>query len=215
MPVFIDITGKKFNRLSVIELDKERSTNKRKYWRCLCDCGNYTSQLGCNIKGGKAKSCGCLIKDVQLISAAKRKQFTKEQVPVRHIWKLMLRRCYNPKDNTYKHYGARGIKVCERWHNFDFFWQDMGPRPSGYSLERVDNNGDYEPSNCKWATQLEQVNNRRTSRLEWLNGRVQTLAQWCREYNRNQRLVNHRLSRGWSLIDALEKPPRPLRRQSK
>lgn len=128
----------------------------------------------------------------------------------------MMRRCYNPADHTYRYYGARGIQVCERWHDYWQFKQDMWPRPHGLTLERIDNDGYYCPENCKWATVLEQVNNRRTSRKITMNGETKTIPDWCRDYGVPKvSAVRQRLDRGWSLQDALTKPIREFRNTSK
>lgn len=128
----------------------------------------------------------------------------------------MMRRCYNSADHVYRHYGARGIKVCEQWHDYWQFKEDMWPRPQGLTLERIDNDGDYCPENCKWATVLEQGNNRRTSRKITMNGETKTIPDWCRDYGVSKvSTVRQRLDRGWNLQDALTKPIREFRNTSK
>lgn len=209
MAAFIDLTGSKFGRLTVIGLDQDKSTKRRKYWLCACDCGVYCSKYGENIKSRKTQSCGCLVKEAQLDIAAKRKRFTKEQLQMRHIWQLIMRRCYNPSDCTYKYYGARGITVCERWHIFDLFYEDMFPRPCGFSLDRIDNNKKYCPENCQWTDAKTQANNRRNNRLETINGITKTVSEWCEIYNiKNPSMIYQRLKRGWTMHDALSVPPR-------
>jgi hypothetical protein len=216
MPAFIDLSGKKFNKLTILSLNKDKSSKKRKFWNCVCDCGNKKICDGENVKSGKTKSCGCILSESLIKGWNRRRQFTKEEKPLRQIWKLMIRRCYNPADPTHRHYGARGIKVCERWHNYWQFKEDMWPRPEGLTLERIDNDGDYCPENCKWATVLEQVNNRRTSKKITMNGETKTVPDWCRDYGvSNVGAIRQRLGRGWSLQDALTKPIRKLCNASK
>jgi len=215
MPAFVNLTGKQFNRLTVIDLNLEHSSKKRKFWNCICQCGNKKIIEGENLKSGKTLSCGCWAREIHPIIQKRRRKFTIEERSFRHIWKLMMRRCFNAKDAIYRHYGGRGITVCEEWQNYENFKRDMWPRPGNLSLERINNDGNYELSNCKWASQLEQVNNRRTSKLMELNGEIKTVADWCRIYSTNAKVVYQRLSRGWTLKDALTKPIRQFSGHSK
>lgn len=120
-------------------------------------------------------------------------------------WHSMKQRCSNPNYKNYKWYGGRGIRVCDRWLNsFTDFYGDMGKRPSNkYSLDRIDVNGNYEPDNCKWSTAKEQHNNKRTNKVIEVNGRTQTIQQWCDELGINSHTVYKRLSRGWLTERAL------------
>jgi hypothetical protein len=199
----MDLIGKVYGRLIVLEPDLKKSNKKRKYFICECVCKNTKSVLRDCLIAGKTKSCGCLVKESQLKQAKQRKQYTEDEKDLRHIWRLMMRRCYNPADAVYKHYGGRGIEVDSRWHNYKQFKKDMYPRKPNTSLERIDNNKNYSFTNCKWGTKEEQANNRRSNRLETLNGVTKTLAQWCKEYAKSYNKVYLRLSRGWSLEKAL------------
>jgi hypothetical protein len=120
------------------------------------------------------------------------------------IWKDMLRRCYNENNQRFKSYGGRGIKVCSKWHNFAGFWDDM---QKGYSdnltIDRIDNNGNYEPSNCKWSTQKEQANNRNTNAIFEIEGETKTLMQWCIAYNQKYTTIRYRMEKGKTLLEAL------------
>jgi hypothetical protein len=118
----------------------------------------------------------------------------------------MLRRCELESDSCFPKYGAKGIKVCERWHIFENFIADMGEPPSGHSIEREDNNGNYEPNNCKWATLLEQANNTSANRFHEFNGRRMTTAQWARETGIAAGTIERRLERGWPIERALSTP---------
>lgn len=115
--------------------------------------------------------------------------------PIYGSWHHMMRRCTNPKEPYFQNYGGRGIKVCERWHSFDNFVADMGPRPAGMSLDRVNNDGDYTPENCRWADQIQQHNNKSSNVLITHDGRTQTMASWARELGVRRGLLHSRLKR--------------------
>lgn len=129
--------------------------------------------------------------------------------PTHTIWRSMLHRCRVLSDTNYPRYGARGIKVCERWLKLENFLADMGPKLPGLSIERIDNDGNYEPNNCRWATKREQANNRRTSRLLTALGKTQTIAMWSRETGITESSIYARVTRlGWSVDRALTEPLR-------
>jgi hypothetical protein len=128
--------------------------------------------------------------------------------PEYDTWKQMKQRCYNPKCQRYNRYGARGIKVCDRWRDsFEAFYADMGPRPSAaHSIERDDNNGDYEPGNCRWATKAEQNRNRGDNVILGHDGRSMTMAEWAREIGMGAKTLEYRIKGGWTIHDALTLP---------
>lgn len=170
MGKFIDLTGRQFGRLTVLR--RGPNTNEirtRVQWECRCECGIEVLINGDNLKTGASESCGCLRKEVTARTRTTHGHTAHGKMSVEYrTWAGMIKRCYNPKAVGYVYYGARGIGVCARWqgqHGFEHFLADMGTKPIGpprYTLERKDNEGHYEPSNCKWATYSEQVSNRRT-----------------------------------------------------
>lgn len=154
----IDITGMKYERLTALyPLDGRKVVSKA--WVCLCDCGNFTVVNGLDLRrkvgtSGKTYSCGCLFKE--RTGATHR----MSETPVYAVWLSMKGRCLRKTDKYWKHYGGRGIKVCKRWMKFENFYKDMG-EPNGLTLDRINNNGDYKPSNCRWATWKVQANNKK------------------------------------------------------
>ena len=177
------------------------TNNRRGFFECICHCGKTFSPRSEKFSHRRKypKSCGCLFTAHDL-----------SKTPYFHIWWNMKQRCSSKKDKAYSSYGGRGIKVCKRWVNsLANFYADMGPRPKGYSLDRIDNNGNYEPSNCRWASHKDQCRNKRTNVNITAFGKTQCLTDWSIESGINKSTIYSRLKRGETIEMALTQKPRP------
>lgn len=172
---------------------------------CRCDCGTELAVRKSNFRSGNSKSCGC-----RAIEVWRTKDVTHGLTnhPLYSIWYEMMQRCGNPNAREYPYYGGRGIAVCERWQNVVNFVADLRDRPEGLSLDRVDNNGHYEPGNVRWATRKQQQRNRRCNHLVELDGQTKTVAEWCEIGGNNFSTVSYRLKKGWPVRDAIFAPGR-------
>jgi hypothetical protein len=196
--------GNVYGRLTVI------SKSERKYfgsnrWVCLCSCGNITDVIGQQLRKGATTSCGCYAAEL----TSKRNKIHGHAVKNTATylsWGAMKQRCSNKKNKRYSSYGGRGIKVCERWKNsFENFLFDMGERPDGWTLGRKDNDGDYEPRNCRWESKEDQANNKTNNVFLELNGLRMTASQWSIELGISQNKITRRIRNGWSDEMALSK----------
>lgn len=212
MSKFIDITGNKYNKLTVIRRVKSNIKGLPR-WLCQCECGNYTEVNGNNLKNGAVKSCGCLLKDpenAKHFGEPRKKEKTLEEVRLYRIFRGMITRCENKNNPAYKNYGARGIKICNEWRNsfLSFYqWAINNGYKLGLTIERINVNKDYEPLNCKWISRRQQNFNKRNSYNFIINGKRQCLSAWCKEYNMPYLTVYNRITKfGMSVEDALTKP---------
>lgn len=197
-----DLTNQRFGRLVAI-----KPTEKRKHrcimWECKCDCGNTVEVMSRNLLCGKTKSCGCLYLDTR-----GNEKHGMHNMRIYYTHKAIIQRCYNRNNPEYHNYGGRGITVCDEWigeHGFERFFK--WAMENGYSeeltIDRINNNGNYEPSNCRWVTYIRQQNNKRTNHYLTYNGKTQSMADWAREIGLNYGTLASRIRSGWTVERAL------------
>ena len=196
-----DLTGKKFNRLTVLGFER-KDANSVNFWRCMCDCGNETVVRGYSLESGGTKSCGCLKRE-----KAKPPMIIKHGMSDTRLyqcWKDMKGRCNRPTSARYYTHGARGITVCEEWLSFEPFyeWAMENGYQDNLTLDRIDNDGNYEPSNCRWVTMEVQGNNRRTNRLVEYGGEEMTISELSKKTGVLNATLRSRLNRGASIETA-------------
>ena len=199
--MFNDLTGQKFGKLMVIKR-VENAKDKQAQWLCQCECGNTKIVKAISLRKGNTRSCGCLAKPHGL-------RYTR----LYGTWKSIKQRCCNPNSKQYKGYGGRGIKLCQEWVNFKSFYDwamDNGydeNAPKGKcTLDRIDNNGNYEPSNCRFVTEKVQANNRRDNHFLTFNNETHTVKQWAEIMGITYETLFSRLNRNWSIERALTTP---------
>lgn len=207
-----DLTGQKFGRLTVISRANNHITsggNIIAKWLCKCECGNTCEVSSQKLRSGRTNSCGCLSREL----TSKRSQtHNKSHTRIYNIWRNIKARCYNPKNAKYYCYGARNIAVCESWRkDFNSFyeWAINNGYSDNLTIDRINNDGNYEPSNCRWATNAEQANNKSNNRTIEYNGESHTLAEWAKLKNLSYKSLSLRINtHHWDVERALNQPMR-------
>lgn len=215
---FENLVGKKFGRLTVVErAENDKYCTAR--WKCKCICGGETITSTTHLKSGHTKSCGCFAKEIAKEKALKNPHFYKHglfknssYIRISHILNTMRKRCYNPNNESYIYYGFRGIKICNEWLDkenglMNFYnWAMQNGYKDNLSIDRIDVNGNYEPSNCRWATAKEQCNNKRNNHYITYNGETHTMMEWSKILSISYNQLRDRIRRNWSIERAFNQP---------
>ena len=206
--------GMKFGKLTIIGVSHKNGSGKN-YAKCKCECGNIIDVLPNSLFNNESKSCGCSkLNNPMLANNKSTSSGNYKDGRTKHslygTWTQMINRCENQKSKHYDRYGGRGIKVCEEWHDFWSFvkWSDsIGGKPNGYTLDRIDNDGNYCPENCRWSDWETQTSNKSSNRYITYNGKTQTIHQWSIDIGLNEQTLTNRINRGWSIERALTTKP--------
>jgi hypothetical protein len=201
-----EMLDRRFGRWTVIALHSTDAKGNR-VWTCRCDCGTLKEVWQTNLYSGMSVSCGCYARE-RASECNRKYNRPSKQIPEYNVWANLRARCQDRNDKRYACYGGRGISVCERWNtSFQAFLDDMGSRPSPkHSIDRIDNDGNYEPVNCRWATTAEQQSNKQTTHLVRCGDAIGTVTEWARICGMANATLTERLNRGWSTLDAILKP---------
>lgn len=213
MSAFIDLAGRRFGNLTVLKIGCKSGVKNRISWLCRCDCGAATSVIGENLRYGHTLSCGCARIESRIVSKTTHGATRgSRRTPEYNTWRSLKDRCCNPKDSGFRYYGGRGIKICMRWASYANFLSDMGKKPTPkHSIDRKNNDGNYCPENCRWATSKQQTRNYRRNRKLTFNERTQSLTEWCEELGLPPKSVHSRIVRfGWTTHEALTTPIRTI-----
>ena len=203
-----DLIGQKFGRLTpnkMIGLHKGRSC----IWLCQCDCGNEKIVSSNSLVQGNVKSCGCLFKEGN--NKKHGHAIKNKESKIYASWKSMIQRCTNKNNKRYKDYGGRGITICERWLKFNNFLEDMGEKPKGLTLDRINNNRGYCKGNCKWSSYMSQMRNTRRNNLIIIDGQTMCVEDACKKYNIKSKTAHTRIKRGWTTEEVFRTPARKRR----
>lgn len=209
--------GKIYNYYTVLDVEVRVSENKSKtsWAKAKCQCGNIKWVRMAALKAGSTKSCGCYAYQAAKIRVKEKSAQYKhghncggKLSPTLSTWRSMIERCFNKKSGSFIRYGKKGLKLCDRWLDFNNFLNDMGERPTPkHTIDRIDNAKGYEPNNCRWATKSEQAVNRKTTRFYTINGQTKCLKHWAKDYNIKYLAVYKRIFyRKWDVITALTTP---------
>ena len=207
MGIRVDLTGKKFGRLTCVAPNGKDKFN-RTIWHCVCDCGNECDVRGYRMTNGNTKSCGCLHREglvrrnsIHSLSLGPSGKVSR----LYQIWLAMKKRCGNPNDSGYQRYGGRGIEICNEWKDYKKFheWSMDKGYSDELSIDRIDNNRGYEPENCRWVTNSIQQRNKRNNHLICFQGETKTLTEWSELAGMESSLLRYRLKSGWSVENAL------------
>lgn len=205
-----DRTGERFGRLTVVAFHARGETGDHE-WVVRCDCGADAIRKFRLMYSGRTTSCGCVFRETmerRNTTHGLSRKFPREY----RVWKDMRSRCRRPNDTNFAGYGGRGIRVCDRWDSFAAFFEDMGERPEGMTIDRIDVDGHYEPSNCRWADDITQANNKRSNVRITKDGRTLTLQEWAEATGIRRETISWRLRQGWPIDrvfshDDFRKPP--------
>lgn len=210
------VIGKPYGYLTPVSISDVRISNRLSFV-CECLCGKTCCVRSCDLVSGNTQSCGCYRKETLALRRYKHGETAGDRRYSRTVeyscWATMINRCTNSLDENYSNYGGRGIKVCDLWReDFSNFFEDMGRKPSKeYSIDRIDNNGNYEPGNCRWATRKEQNRNTRQNRFFEINGVVKCLSEWVECYDIPYSRVQGRLNMDWGIVESLTHPKKKSR----
>ena len=205
-----DLTGMRFGKIVVLsfagyhEYGWEDGVIRKPAWLCRCDCGVEKIVRASNLQSRRVVSCGCHRNEI----SRRPRKHGLYNTRVYRIWQSMKNRCFLQNHPTYKDYGARGITVCERWLKFENFFADMGHPPEDHSIERLDNDGNYEPGNCVWATRAIQARNRRSNHIIEVNGLSLTIVDWAARIGASPSAIHDRIRRGWDMKRVVTEPVR-------
>lgn len=198
----LDLTGTICGKWRVVSKSDKKGLHGEIYWNCICDCGTEKKIVAASIRKGVSKSCGCAGKDWC-------RTHGMEGTSEYNSWAAIIQRCENTKSQNYKNYGARGIRVCKRWReSFENFYADMGPKTKGSSIDRINNDGNYEPGNCRWTDQKTQSRNQRNTIYLEYKGERRPMAEWAELMGLKRKILENRIRTGWEVSKALEAPSR-------
>lgn len=204
---FNDLSGKRFGKLTAIKI-AGMTQNRKTMWLCKCDCGNLCKVIRGHLLNGHTKSCGCIKTEKAKVMFTKHGKCNSK---LYHVWASMKQRCCDSGCKSYKNYGGRGIKLCKEWLDFQTFydWAMLTGYRNGLTIDRIDNNGNYEPSNCRWVTVKVQNENKRSNIFITYKNQTKTLNEWSEDIGIPYKTLWNRVQTlRWNVYEALEKPSR-------